>query len=131
MNELLEERQRIYRSFVETGRPPAPSPLWPELARERWIVLDKQGGLLMAHPYSARPTAFPVRSGEKVWYANCIWDALVIPAMIGVDAELPARCAQTRVKLPLRVRGQRLEAPECVMHFAVPVRQWWDNIVFT
>jgi hypothetical protein len=85
----------------------------------------------MAHPFSARPTTFPVISGDRRWYANCIWDALAIPAMLQMDAVIPARCAQSGVELPVRIRDQRAEAPPCVVHFAVPLRQWWDDIVFT
>jgi hypothetical protein len=131
MTDEAAERLRIYESFVNTGGPPAPSPLWPALAADRWIVLDTAGDLLMAHPFSARPTAFPVISEGRRWYANCIWDALAIPAMLQVDAEIPARCAQSGVDLPIRIRSQRVEAPECLVHFAVPLRQWWADIVFT
>jgi hypothetical protein len=131
MDAEASERARIYRHFVDTGRPPDPSPLWPALAAKRWIVLDGNGSLLMAHPFSARPTAFPVVSGDRRWYANCIWDALAIPAMLQIDADIPARCAQTGAALPIRIRNQQAEDPGCVVHFAVPLRHWWDDIVFT
>jgi hypothetical protein len=36
----------------------------------------------MANPFSAVPTPFLVRSGDRSWYGNCIWDALGIPAML-------------------------------------------------
>jgi hypothetical protein len=44
-SELRAERRRILDSFLETGAAPAPSPLWAELARQRWIVLDSEGRL--------------------------------------------------------------------------------------
>ena len=40
----------------------------------------------MAHPLSAIPTAYPVQvAGMRLW-ANCAWDSLGIPAMLGSDA---------------------------------------------
>jgi hypothetical protein len=53
------------------------------LADGHVLVLQRgTGEILMANPFSAVPTPFLVRSGDRSWYGNCIWDALGIPAML-------------------------------------------------
>lgn len=109
------------------------------LAASRAIVLD--GGtheLVMAAPFAGRPTDFRVRVGARVYYANCVWDALGIPAMLAGDGRVSdaiaeTTCADCGAALGLEVRaGQVSAAPaDAVAHFAVPAARWWADIVFT
>lgn len=136
MNVHLDaERKRILDAFLDTGRPPEPSELWPQLAQARWIVLDEQGRLRMAHPFSAVETDFVVATSGKIWFANCFWDALAVSAMVLQRLAQPTailtHCGYSRQ--PLRVEigpGGPPPGPELI-HFAVPLRDWWNDIVFT
>lgn len=85
----------------------------------------------MAHPFSAVPTLYPVRTVEQSYWANCAWDALGIPAMLGVDAECRTRCADCGEPLTLRVEDGRATPPEAVVHFVVPAKRFWENVGFT
>src|SRR6266478_6972389 len=52
------------------------------------FVLQENGELWRAAPFSAVPTAFPVKVGNRFYYGNFIWDALGIPAMLHKDAQI-------------------------------------------
>jgi hypothetical protein len=109
------------------------------LAAGRAIVL-RQGShdIRMAAPFSGVPTDFVVRIGERSYFANCIWDALGIPAMLAAagratDAEVDTRCADCGELLRLQLvdRDVRAHPRGAVAHFAVPAAKWWADIVFT
>jgi hypothetical protein len=116
--DLNAVRLAIYGSLVETGKVPLdlPGEALEELALQRVVVLDPETReVRMAMPFSVRPTEFVVRSGEREWFANCAWDALGIPAALGRPCEIEAP-------------GY---GPGCVVHFAVPARDWWKDIFHT
>ena len=66
------------------------------------------------------------------YFANCIWDALGIPAMLGgVDARIETRCSDCGEALAVEVQDHTVRGDSQVVHFAVPAARWWDDIVFT
>lgn len=138
---LDAERQRILDVFLATGRPPEPDPtLWPRLAQARWIVLDEQGRLRMAHPFSGVETDFAVAGAgqshsRKTWFANCFWDALTVSAMVlrrrGEPTVIHTHCGSSRQPMRIEVGAEGPRPGPEVIHFAVPLRDWWNDIVFT
>jgi Alkylmercury lyase len=143
-------RQFIYRHFIREDRAPTvaemavalSSPVrktglrqvratLERLAQTHAFVLQETGELWRAAPLSAVPTAFPVRSGKRAWYGNCIWDALGIPAMLHQNARIDASCGCCNYEMVLRVEEGRLFAPKGIIHIAVPARHWYEDIVFT
>src|SRR2546428_12802308 len=58
------------------------------------FVLQENGELWRAAPFSAVPTAFPVGIGDRSFYCKCIWDGLRIPSMLHKKAQIysPPRC---------------------------------------
>jgi Alkylmercury lyase len=138
-------RHFIYRHFIRKGRAPTVaemtaalcSPLrdtraaLERLAQTHAFVLQENGELWRAAPFSAVPTAFPVRSGKRAWYGNCIWDALGIPAMLHQNARIDASCGCCNYEMTLHVEEGRLLGPKGIVHIAVPARHWYDDIVFT
>src|SRR5580692_8946155 len=127
-------RQFIYRHFIREGRAPAvaemaaalSSPVrkvraaLERLAQSHALVLQENGELWRAAPLSAVPTAFPVRSGKRAWYGNCIWDALGIPAMLHRNAQVLAACGCCNYEMVLEVKNGRLLSQKGIIHFAVP-----------
>jgi hypothetical protein len=59
-----------------------------------------------------------------------MWDALGIPAMLHGDAEIRASCGDCGTAAIVHVEGQEVRG-EGLVHFALPVREWWNDIVFT
>ncbi len=139
-------RLATYRHFVDTGAAPTPAevaaPLgstaeavqeaWTRLAAEHVFVRQPgTGALWMAMPFSAVPTGFRVHAAGRSWWANCAWDALGIPAMLGVPARIDASCGDCAEPMVIETGDGGLARGEGVVHFAVPARDWWDDIGFT
>ena len=109
------------------------------LAAGRAVVLAPgTRDLLMAAPFAAGPSAFRVRTPERFVYANCVWDALGVAALLEgagrpSDIDVETDCADCGAPLRLRVRAGALESEPAgaVAHFAVPAARWWADIVFT
>lgn len=87
--------------------------------------------ILMAGPFSAVPTPFRVTLDAFTCYANCIWDALGIAANLRADADIDTSCADCGTATRVRVRSHELLDRDGFMHFALPPRAWWQDIVFT
>lgn len=87
----------------------------------------------MLNPFSTVTTPHRVETGGGSWYANCAWDALGIPAALHEDdARVESRCPDCGERLELELRGGMLaRGRELLVHFVVPARRWWDDIVFT
>ena len=94
-------------------------------------MVQENGELWRVAPFSAVPTAFPVRVGSRSWFGNCIWDALGIPAMLKKDAMIDAACGCCNLNLPVEIRRGRLRQTEGIIHIAVPARDWYKDVVFT
>jgi hypothetical protein len=143
----VEVRVFIFRHFVEQGRPPsveetavalrAPAEetaaAYRRLHETHMLVLETGSlDVRMANPLSAVETAFRVEAGGLSWYGSCIWDSLGIPAMLGSDGEVRTGCPDCGEPLRVAVRGGEASAEDgAVVHFAIPARRWWDDIIHT
>lgn len=101
------------------------------LATARVLVLQPGSReILMASPFSAVPTPFHVQAGGVTAYGNCIWDALAIPAMLDADGVIRCSCGDCGEAAEIRVTAGQV-AGDGLMHFAIPAKWWWSDIVFT
>jgi len=143
-------RVRLYQMFLELGRCPDMAEIagalqcgvsevaaaFHELAAAHMIVLrEGNGEVLMANPLSAVPTPFvvetPADAGFRSWFGNCIWDALGVIAMLQRDGRVLTSCGCCGESMTVRVRkGEATANPPGVVHFAIPAKRWWDDIVF-
>ncbi len=101
------------------------------LADGHVFILQTDGEIMAANPFANVPTTFVVESNRRRWSAMCVWDALGIPAMLKVDAVINTSCGDCNDRIELRVQGGELQTVDPVVHFAVPAKQWWNNIVFS
>jgi Alkylmercury lyase len=136
-------RRAIYDLTIRTGSTPAAAGVMAELgmrkaevleafrrlAEQRIIVLDGDS-IRMAAPFSGVETPYLVRVGNKQYFANCIWDALGVSPMLKKDSTIETSCPDCNEPLALEVRGEELIG-DGVVHFSVPTRKWWEDIVFT
>src|ERR1051325_8552501 len=140
-----EVRRVIYDMTMRGGTPPLARDVaqvlgtpeddvfasFQRLAGAHMIVLQRDSReILMAMPYSAVPTAFAVRANGIHSFANCMWDALGIPAMLHSDAHIHTSCADCGNAVDVRVENGAVIG-EGLVHFARPVREWWNDVVFT
>lgn len=144
----LALRAVIYQRIVETGAPPIRDELISVLgepdeadARLRrlhdahMVVLDdrphRRGEIRMALPFAAEPTDFRVTSDRGGWWANCAWDSLAVSAALHEDVRIESTWADTGEPVELDVSDGQLDRTSGFVHFRVPARHWWDDIVFT
>ena len=101
---------------------------------EKRLLVPEPGDpsrIRMAPPFSGVPTAFRVVVGDLAYYANCVWDALGIPAALDRDAVVEAADGSTGEPMHLLVKDARPLPEPCVIHFAVPAARWWEDILHT
>jgi len=85
----------------------------------------------MASPFSGIPTDFPVHIHNKIYYANCSWDSLAVPAALHEDGVIRAKDAFSGESIVIEVKQGKPVECECVFHFAVPAALWWNDIIYT
>ena len=102
------------------------------LADAHMLALQRDSGeILMLNPFSAVPTPFAVRIGDRSWYGNCIWDAMGIASMLHSDAVIDASCGCCGSKIVLSVPRDCRDHDQRLVHFAIPAARWWADIVFS
>jgi len=147
MNLDTAVKLKIYETLAETGEAPTSYQVAAALGRavaeveeafqilcsKRLLVLEPgtTSRIQMAPPFSGVHTSFRVVAGDKSYYANCVWDALGIPAALYRDAQVVATDGLTGEPLQLEVRNGRPIPWPCAIHFAVPAARWWDDIIYT
>jgi hypothetical protein len=132
----------VFATFAREGRPPSPAELAATLSlspdtvlsglRElhdlHAIVLTTAGdGVRMAHPFSAWPMGFVVRSGDRLWWGGCAWDSFGIAAALGEAVEIHTVC-------PSCGRELRYSTPpeaDYVVRLPRPAAEWWNDVVDT
>ncbi|MGE5691289.1 MAG: organomercurial lyase [Pseudomonadota bacterium] len=136
----LELRNETYRRFVELGRAPVPEEVgdagevraaWRRLHDAHALVLDDDGAIRMANPFSAVPTPHRVEAAGRSWHANCAWDAFGICAALGVDGRIETTCPDCGERIVVEVSDRRPHDTSLVFHCLVPAARWWDDIGFT
>jgi len=139
-------RAEIYQCMAATTVAPTPDELaaWSGRSRDAILqdldaleahhhlaLLPDRSGVWMAHPFSGIPTGFPVDTERGRFWANCAWDALGIPAILGVDGWTRTRCAATGETVEYGVEAGMRVGDEGFVHLLVPPRAAWDDIGFT
>jgi Alkylmercury lyase len=143
-----DARNAIAASIRDRGTIPTISDVSKRLGRDRASVeesflrmiegrvfIPKRGSpeILAYNPFCAEPSDFTVRAGRWTWPAICAWDALGVPAALGIPGVIEASCADCGS--PLRVEvglgGAVAAAEKIVMQVGVPARQFWEDIYRT
>ena len=141
-----ELRTVVYRHFVDTTGAPTVAELAQRsslsetevatslrrLGYHHQLTLTPGANTIwMAHPFSAVPTEYPVETSQGRYWANCAWDMLAIPAVLGLNSRTTTRCAETGVTVELGVRDGQLTNSDGVVHFAVRPPDFWENVGYT
>ncbi len=95
------------------------------------LVLDKTGEVRMAHPFSAIPTPYRVKTPIGSYWANCAWDAIAIPILLDTTGRTPTVCPLSGAAFDLAVMRDTVSPEDAVVRFGVPVRAFWNDIGFT
>lgn len=144
--ELVNQvRLAVLEAAIDTGAVPDAAEVSRKLARPVAGVIEafmhlgeshvyvlepgREDRLRMANPFSAVPTAFRVEARGLVYHGNCVWDALGIVSLLGGSGSVHTACPDCREPMALEVADRRLRPLEGTVHFAVPARRWWDDII--
>ncbi len=142
----LEIRYFVYKYFVDEMRPPtvaetavtfnlSPDNIQASYQRLHdghfFFLAPGTTDILMANPFSAVPTNYQVHVGEKSYWANCAWDMLGIPAALRQDARIKAVYEDTHESVEFAVENGEAAQIEGIVHFPLPVRQWYDDLILT
>ncbi|HYV47877.1 MAG TPA: organomercurial lyase [Myxococcaceae bacterium] len=82
----------------------------------------------MIHPFSLSPTATWVSSGEKGWWAPCLWCAMGISVLSGGDAQIRTRLGGESEEICIKVHGDQL-SEQLLVHFPLPPKVAWNNVI--
>ncbi len=143
---IWDIRAFVYQHFADTTRAPSVDETAARFAltheeaasaydelhnRHAFFLNPGTHGILMANPFSNIETAFRVHANGKAYFANCAWDSLGIPATLHCDADVEAVCSQSGEPIALQVRDGRVSESDVLIHFLVPFKRWYDDLVFT
>jgi hypothetical protein len=146
INNIWEIRAFVYEHFKQTTLPPSVDDTaarfdltqdkavsaYEELnQRHAFFLKPGTHNILMANPFSAFETLFKVHANNKIYFANCAWDSLGIPAALHSDAEITAACSQSGQSIQLSIKDGKVSSSIALVHFLVPFQAWYNDLVFT
>ncbi|HET6350222.1 MAG TPA: organomercurial lyase [Candidatus Krumholzibacteria bacterium] len=147
MDFLTNVKLAIYRTIAETTHAPTVADVAQQLGARvddvqnafaelhaKHLLVPEPGDptrIRMAPPFSGVSTPFRVTVNAKTYHANCVWDALGIPAALHADGMVRARDAHSKESMTLVIRHGSPKPTPCVVHFAVPAAHWWDDVIYT
>ena len=110
-----------------------------EIADALQVLADDHGVVLhpgttrpwVVHPFAFAPTNFLLRSGDRQWWGNCAWCGLGAAHLLNRDLEIVTTLGADGKQVVLRVVGGELLDTNFVVHFPVPMRDAWQNVVYT
>lgn len=138
--------QAIISGFLKQQRPPTVREIAErfhcdagQARRALRTLADNHGVVLhpntdevwIAHPFSAAPTTCVVKSGTRTWWGNCIWCSLGVAHLAGGSATIETRLGAIGEHAAIRIENGKLLDRDYVVHFPIPMRQAWDNVVYT
>jgi hypothetical protein len=138
--------QAILRQMIERGHAPSIDELALAFAQRREAVIEQLHALQayhgvvlhpstfevwVIHPFSTAPTNFWVQAPTGSWWGNCAWCALGIAALVRTDVTITTTLGGESEQVRIPIAGGRVTNDRFVVHFPVPMRRAWDNVLFT
>ncbi|MCA9736793.1 MAG: organomercurial lyase [Gemmatimonadota bacterium] len=138
-------RWMVYQHFAQTGTAPPFDRLvrlvdrpadevraaLGRLDQAHQVVLASDGeSIHMAHPFAGYASGVTVDAGGTRYAANCIWDGLALPALLGRDAVVEAEAVRG-APFRFQIRDGVLASTVSWIHLQVPAARFWDDIGYT
>ena len=83
------------------------------------------------HPFSTAPTNFVVRTSNREWWGNCAWCSLGVAALLNQDLSIVTTLGAMGEQVTIKIEHGKLVDSDFVVHFPVPMRHAWDNVLYT
>ena len=94
------------------------------------VLAPTTDNIWMVHPFSAVPTQHIVHTDARDYWANCGWDLLGVPVVVGMDSVSHVDCEHCTEDIEIVVEAGKVSG-DAVVHFTVPARRFWDNVGYT
>ncbi len=102
------------------------------LADDHGVVLHPGSSRIwVIHPFSLAPTNFVVRREGRSWWGNCAWCSLGVAALLGGDVTITTSLGTQGRQIDVRIVDGEVQGDDLLVHFPVPMREAWDNVVYT
>ena len=102
------------------------------LADDHGVVLHPGSSRIwVIHPFSLAPTNFVVRSEGRSWWGNCAWCSLGVAALLERDVTITSNLGAQGRQVEVRIVAGEVQGDDLLVHFPVPMREAWDNVVYT
>lgn len=103
-----------------------------KLQEDHGVVLHPNSSKVwVIHPFSTAPTNFVVRTAHQEWWGNCAWCSLGVAALLNQDLSITTTLGAVGEQVRLDIRRGELVDTDYVVHFPVPMRRAWDNVLYT
>jgi len=84
----------------------------------------------VVHPFALAPGSCWVQTPRLGYWANCLYCAFGIAAVLQTDAVISTRIGGEGEAVRYVVENGAPAATSDVFHLSTPVSAWWDNVVF-
>jgi len=102
------------------------------LADNHALVLHPQTyDIWVAHPFALFPTLFWVKTENKSWWGNCAWCSFGIAHLASSDTMIYTKLKGEEEEITLSIRNGEILDENYVVHFPIPAKQFWNNVIYT
>ena len=113
--QVLTMHRHILHSFAENGRPLTRTEMaelliqdnvtiaLAKLYKKDLVVLNKEGEITGAYPFTLNPTPHVLTIGKHKVFAMCAFDAVGVSAMFKVEVVIQSHCGLTKTPLQIRI----------------------------
>jgi hypothetical protein len=84
----------------------------------------------VVHPFALAPGSCWVQTPRLGYWANCLYCAFGIAAVLKTDAVISTRIGGEGEAVRYVVENGQPQPSSDVFHLSTPVSAWWDNVVF-
>lgn len=96
------------------------------------VVHPKTSQVWVIHPFALSPTNFWVKSNKGQWWGNCAWCSLGVAAIIKEDVTITTTIGGEDRQIKFYIEnGEIITGESLFIHFPVPMKNAWDNVIFT
>ena len=123
-NEELALQLNVNTKAIETG-------LYALQDYHGVVLHPNEPKVWVIHPFSLAPTNFYVQTDRMEWWGNCAWCSLGIAALIKEDVKITTMLGAETEQIHLHIVGGELQEKEYFIHFPIPMKKAWDNVIYT
>ncbi|CAF2388634.1 unnamed protein product [Rotaria sp. Silwood2] len=96
------------------------------------VLHPKSSEVWIIHPFSLAPTNFWVESARGKWWGNCAWCSLGVASLLQEDVTITTTLGGEATQIQFQIKnGEIISAQPLFVHFPIPMKNAWDNVIFT